>query len=89
MSDVDTTVRIDNPDVQKQVKVQKRGSIHLTKDLAGERVEVVAKRVDETAGADIEAARYHIGVAMEEADRDVKDELRAGLAALGRVPDED
>ena len=42
MGEVSTTVRIDDPDVQKQVKVQKRGSIHLAKDLAGERVEVIA-----------------------------------------------
>jgi hypothetical protein len=38
-----TEVTIIDPNVQKELKVQKDGSVYLSKDLAGERVNIVAE----------------------------------------------
>ena len=86
MGEVSTTVRIDDPDVQKQVKVQKRGSIHLAKDLAGERVEVVAKRVDTAPDPDAQAVDSAISSLMAALDADdigeMEVDVRAALTQL-------
>jgi len=81
-----TTVRVEDPDVQKTVKVQKRGSIHLKKNLAGERVEVIAKRVDDTPDPDAQAIDSAISSLMAalEADEpgEMEVEVRAALTQL-------
>jgi len=83
-----TTVRVENPDIQKTVKVQKRGAIHLSRDLAGERVEIIAKTVDETPDPDAQAVDSAISSFMAALDADDEDArmnaLRQALVALDR-----
>lgn len=76
-----TTVRVENPDVQKTVKVQKRGSIHLSRDLAGQRVEVIAKAVDETPDPDAQAVDSAISSLMAALDADDLGEMEVDVRA--------
>lgn len=83
-----TTVRVENPDVQKTVKVQKRGSIHLSRDLAGQRVEVIAKTVDETPDPDAQAIDSAISSLMAALDADDPGEMEVDVrAALTQLHD--
>jgi len=73
-----TKVTIVNPDVEKELKVQKDGSVYLAKDLAGERVNIVAEAVegaDDVPRADIETAIGDLICALDESDTQQQEQL--------------
>lgn len=77
-----------DPYVNKEVKVQKDGSIHLSSPLAGERVKVVAEPVDPDTEIDkqtVAGAAELVEAAIEADDEDTRaNALRQALAALDR-----
>jgi folate-dependent phosphoribosylglycinamide formyltransferase PurN len=79
-------VMFHDPPVNKEVKVQKDGSIHLARGLAGERVHFVADRTEEGDEIDKQAvagAADMIQEALEQDDDEVRAKmLRQALAAL-------
>lgn len=79
-------VMFHDPEVNKEVKVQKDGSIHLAKALAGERVRVVADPASPSGEIDKQAvagAADLIQEALDQPDDEVRTEmLRKAVAAL-------
>lgn len=73
-----TKVTITNPDVEKELKVQKDGSVYLAKDLAGERVNIVAEGVegaDDVPRADIDVAISDLIHALDASDPQEQEHL--------------
>lgn len=81
-------VTFTDPYVNKEVKVQKDGSIHLSKPLAGERVKVVADPVAPDGDVDQQAvagAADMVQAALETEDEDTRRrQLQQALSALDR-----
>ena len=75
-----------DPYVNKEVKVQKDGSIHLSLPLAGERVKVVAEPVNPDTEIDkqtVAGVAELLQEAIEQDDADSRDQmLRQALVAL-------
>jgi len=77
-----------DPPVNKSVKVQKDGSIHLSKPLAGQRVKVVAEPVAPEGEIDAQAVAGAADLVQEALDQDDAETqtkmLRQALVALDR-----
>ena len=71
-------VMFHDPPVNKEVKVQKDGSIHLARGLAGERVHVVADPAEEGDEIDKEAVAGAADMIQEAIEQD-DDEVRAKM----------
>lgn len=80
--DIDTTVRVDNPDVQKEMKVQKDGTVYMGKAVAGERVEIVAKRVGPESAPSAEQAEEVADLVTELMNAETEDDRRAKAQAI-------
>lgn len=81
-------VTFTDPFVNKEVKVQKDGSIHLSKPLAGQRVKVVAEPVTPEGEVDRQAVSGAAELVQESLEHIENDEARnalgQALAALDR-----
>ena len=81
-------VTFTDPFVNKEVKVQKDGSIHLSKPLAGQRVKVVADPVSPEEEVDQQAVAGAAELVQESLnsieDDDARTALQQALAALDR-----
>lgn len=78
-------ITLTDPDCNKIATPDAEGRVYLTRELAGDRVHVYAVRAGEEPDPDIEGAGEAIRNAMENADRETQQNLRAALAALGRA----
>jgi len=73
-----TKVTITDPAVMKELKVQKDGSVYLSKDLAGERVNIVAEAADVTTNVpreDVDAAIGELLQSLNTADSEERSHL--------------
>ena len=81
-------VTFTDPYVNKEVKVQKDGSIHLSKPLAGQRVKVVADPVSPEGEIDRQAVAGAAELVQESLSAiendDARTALQQALAALDR-----
>ena len=81
-------VTFTDPFVNKEVKVQKDGSIHLSKPLAGQRVKVVADPVSPEEEVDQQAVAGAAELVQESLNSiendDARTALQQALAALDR-----
>ena len=81
-------VTFHDPPVNKEVKVQKDGSIHLSKPLAGQRVKVVAEPVSPERRIDQQAVSGAAELVQEALGQDDPDTqrtmLRKALVTLDR-----